>query len=146
MRLAINNTSPFRVLSFFVWLAASSPWRAQIAPAAIDPAVVNLARRRAEPLQKKHATKVFVADLRGPEGQQHPVGKRLADLLSTALQRDFPGLQVLDRREEGGIAEGSEDLGNQFQPIVLKQERDDSRLHPLPIAERMRPELRNTRV
>jgi hypothetical protein len=48
-------------------------------------------------------TKVFVADLRGPEDQKHPAGKRLADLLSTALQRDFPGLQ--DRREEGGIAE-----------------------------------------
>jgi hypothetical protein len=121
MGLTINNTSPFRVLSFFVWLAASSPLRAQIAPAPIDPAMVNLARRIAEPLQKERVTKVFVADLRGPEGQGHPVGKRLADLLSTALQRDFPGLQVLDRREEGGIAEGSEDLGNQFQPIVTSR-------------------------
>ncbi|HXC86389.1 MAG TPA: energy transducer TonB [Candidatus Cybelea sp.] len=127
MGLTINNTSPFRVLSLFVWLAASSPLRAQIAPAPIDPAVVSLARRIAEPLQKEHVTKVFVADLRGPEGQEHPVGKRLADLLSTALQRDFPGLQVLDRREEGGNAEGSEDLGNQFQPIMLKQERDLAR-------------------
>jgi hypothetical protein len=52
MGLTINKTSPFRVLSFFVGLAASSPWRAQIAPAPIDPAAVNLARRIAEPLQR----------------------------------------------------------------------------------------------
>ena len=39
MGLTINNTSPFRVLSFFVWLAASLSSPAQIAPAPIDPAV-----------------------------------------------------------------------------------------------------------
>jgi TonB family protein len=127
MGLTINNTSPFRVLGFFVWLAASVPLRAQIAPAPADPAVVNLARRIAEPLEKKHVTRVFVADLRGPEGQEHPVGKQLADLLSASLQRNFPGLQVLDRPEGVGIAEGHEDLGSQFQPVVLKQERDLAR-------------------
>jgi hypothetical protein len=75
--------------------------RAQITPAP-DPAVVNLARHIAEPLQKEQVTTVFVADLRGPEGQEHPVGKRLADLLSASLQPDFPGLQVLDRRGQRG--------------------------------------------
>ena len=41
MGLTIKNASPFRVLSFFVWLAASSPSCAQIAPAHMDPAVVK---------------------------------------------------------------------------------------------------------
>jgi TonB family protein len=122
-----NNISGLQVLGVVALLASRISFHAQSDPTPIDPAIANLAHRIAEPLQKEHVTKVFVADLRGPEGQEHPLGKRLADLLSASLQRDFPGLQVLDRREEVGIAEGNEDLGNQFQPIVLKQERDSAR-------------------
>jgi TonB family protein len=43
---------------------------------------------------------VVVADLRGPEGQTHPLGKYLADQLSVSLQKDFPNLQVIDRPQQ----------------------------------------------
>jgi TonB family protein len=107
----------------FCWL----PSHAQNAPAPIDPAIASLAHRIAEPLQKANVTKVFVADLRGPQGQEHPVGKWLAEQLSKSLERDFLGLQVLDRSQEVGIAEDNDDPGNQFQPSVLKRERDLAR-------------------
>jgi len=122
-----SNISGLQVLCGVVLLASGTLSHVQSPPTPIDPAIASLARRIAEPLQKEHVTKVFVADLRGPEGQEHPVGKRLADLLSASLQKDFPGLQVLDRGEADGIAEGNEDLENQFQPVVLKQERDLAR-------------------
>src|SRR6476660_8189451 len=117
-----SNISGLQVLCGVMLLASGTLSHVQSPPIPIDPAIASLARRIAEPLQKEHVTKVFVADLRGPEGQEHPVGKRLADLLSASLQKDFPGLQVLDRGEADGIAEGNEDLENQFQPVVLKQE------------------------
>jgi len=63
-------------------------------------AISRVAASIAKPLQKAHATKVVVADLRGPEGQTHPIGKYLADQLSASLQKDFPNLEVIDRPQE----------------------------------------------
>src|SRR5580692_1303955 len=127
MGLMVRNISQMRVLFFAVLWASGVPSQAQNAPAPIDPAIASLAHRIAGPLQKANVTNVFVADLRGPQGQEHPIGKWLADQLSKSLKRDFPGLQVLDRSQEVGIAEDKDDLGNQFQPILLKRERDLAR-------------------
>jgi TonB family protein len=127
MGLIVGNISRMRVLAFAFLLASGVPSHAQNAPAPIDPAIAGLAHRIAEPLQKAKVTKVFVADLRGPQGLEHPLGKWLANQISKSLERDFPGLQVLDRSQEVGIADDSDDLGNQFQPILLKRERDLAR-------------------
>jgi TonB family protein len=81
-------------------LAGGIPAHAQSTPVPIDPAISRLAARIAEPLQKAHATKVVVADLRGPEGQTHPIGKYLADQLAASLQKDFPNLEVIDRPQQ----------------------------------------------
>ena len=115
------------MLVLAVLLASGVPSHAQNAPGPIDPAIASLAHRIAEPLQKAKVTKVFVADLRGPQGQKHPLGKWLANQLSKSLERDFSGVQVLDRSQEVGIAEDNNDLGNQFQPIRLKRESDLAR-------------------
>jgi TonB family protein len=84
-------------------LAAGLLAHAQSTSPSINPAISSLAARIAEPLQKAHATRVVVADLRGPEGQSHPLGKYLADQLSVSLQRDFPNLQVIDRPQQETI-------------------------------------------
>jgi hypothetical protein len=73
---------------------------AQSTPPPIDPAISRLAARIAEPLQRVHGTKVVVAELWGPEGQSHPIGKYLADQLTLSLQKDFPNLDVIDRPEQ----------------------------------------------
>jgi len=72
---------------------------AQSVPSPADPAVSGLATRIAEILRKAHAKKVVVAELKGPDAQLHPVGKYLADRLSESLQKEFPGLQVIDRSQ-----------------------------------------------
>jgi TonB family protein len=97
--MAKNSRSP-RLWIIAALLAGGIPAHAQSTPAPIDPAISRLAARIAEPLQKAHATKVVVADLRGPEGQSHPIGKYLADQLSVSLQKDFPNLEVVDRPQQ----------------------------------------------
>jgi TonB family protein len=63
-------------------------------------AISRVAASIAEPLQSANATKVVVADLRGPEGQTHPLGKYLADQLTLSLQKNFPNLEVIDRPQQ----------------------------------------------
>lgn len=62
-----------------------------------DPAISDLAERLGQLLQEAHATKIIVADLTGPEGQAHPVGKLLADHISGSLESHFPSLEVMAR-------------------------------------------------
>jgi TonB family protein len=97
--MAKNPRSP-RLWIIAALLAGGIRAHAQSTPPPIDPAVSRLAARIAEPLQKAHATKVVVADLRGPEGQPHPLGKYLADQLSVSLQEDFSSLEVIDRPQQ----------------------------------------------
>jgi TonB family protein len=98
--LMAKNPRSSRLWIIAALLAGGIPAHAQSTPPPIDPAISRLAARIAEPLQKAHATKVLVADLRGPEGQTHPIGKYLADQLSVSLQKDFPNLQVIDRPQQ----------------------------------------------
>jgi TonB family protein len=92
-----KDPSSSRLLIIVALLSAGLPAHAQSTPPPVNPAISKLAARIAEPLQKAHATKVVVADLGGPEGQSHPIGKYLADQLSVSLQKDFPNLEVIDR-------------------------------------------------
>ncbi|HMD41109.1 MAG TPA: energy transducer TonB [Candidatus Acidoferrum sp.] len=78
--------------------------QAQSAPHSINPAIAQLAARIAQPLQESHAKKIIVADLTGPDGQSHPVGKWLADQLSDSLSRDFPGLNIIARPADQAVA------------------------------------------
>ncbi|MGH9742365.1 MAG: energy transducer TonB [Candidatus Acidiferrum sp.] len=71
--------------------------QAQTATPSVDPAISEIATRIARSLQEKHAKKIIVADLRGPEGQSNPIGKWLADELSESLSRNFPALEVIAR-------------------------------------------------
>src|SRR5882724_1522346 len=84
--MAKNPRSP-RLWIIAALLAGGIPAHAQSPPPPIDPAISSLAARIAEPLQKAHGTKVVVAELWGPEGQSHPIGKYLADQLTVALQK-----------------------------------------------------------
>ena len=97
--MAKNPRSP-RVWIVAALLAGGIPGHAQSTPPPIDPAISRLAARIAEPLQKARATKVVVADLLGPDGQTHPLGKYLADQLTVSLQKDFPNLQVIGRPQQ----------------------------------------------
>ena len=83
-----------------ILLAGVSHAQAQSSPPQIDPAISGLAARIAEILRKAHAKKVIVAELQGPEGRAHQVGKYLADRLSESLQKDFPGFEVIDRSQQ----------------------------------------------
>jgi len=106
----------YRSFPFFVLLvltAFASPRivaQTQATPTPIDPAISKLAAEIAKPLQKSNATKIVVADLRGPDGQTHPVGKWLADQLSNSLNHDFPGLGVLVRAPEENITTENEEF------------------------------------
>jgi TonB family protein len=82
------------------FLAVAVYTYAQSTPPPTDPAISRLAAHIAEILRKAHAKKVVVAELKGPDGKVHPVGKYLADRLSESLQKEFPGLQVIDRSQE----------------------------------------------
>jgi len=66
-------------------------------PATGDSAISQLAARLADPLQKAHATKIIFANLEGPNGEVHPVGRWLADQLAAACSKDFPSLEIIVR-------------------------------------------------
>jgi len=84
-----------RLFLFAVVLAVGTHACAQTPPPSIDIAISTLAARIAQPLEKAGAKKVVVAELQGPDGQVHPVGKYLADRTSDALQKGFPLLEVI---------------------------------------------------
>lgn len=70
---------------------------AQEQPSTAESAISDLAARLARPLQEAHVTKIIFADLKGPDGQIHPVGRWLADKLSDSVSSQFPGLEVIAR-------------------------------------------------
>jgi TonB family protein len=121
----IGHRSASRLLITAALLAGGMQTYAQSTPPPIDPAISNLAARIAEPLRKAHAKKVMVADLKGPEGQVHPVGKYLADRLTEALQKEFPELQVLDRSQQISIPSDEED--SDYQGIARKKQQEWAR-------------------
>jgi TonB family protein len=76
-------------------LLFASALGAQTPAPAIDPAISEIAASIAAPIREQHATRIIVADLRGPEDSPQPAGKWLAGQLSQSLQTNFPDLQVL---------------------------------------------------
>jgi TonB family protein len=90
-----NHRLACRLSLFAALLAWGTHAHAQATPPPFDVAVSSLAARIAQPLEKAGAKKVVVAELQGPDGQVHPVGKYLADRLSDALQKGFPLLEVI---------------------------------------------------
>lgn len=50
--------------------------------------------------------KVIFADLKGPNGEVHPVGRWLADQLSDSAHQQFPDLQILSRPEDQSAPNG----------------------------------------
>jgi TonB family protein len=114
--MAKNPRSP-RLWIIPALLAGGIPAHAQSTPPPIDPAISRLAARIAEPLQKAHATKVVVADLRGPEGQTHPLGKYLADQLSVSLQKDFPNLEAIDRPQQNANPNDQAHSGDEVRDL-----------------------------
>lgn len=95
--MANSKRSWLRFLILAAVLLLRSDLQAQTDPSSIDPAVSQLAAKIADPLQKIHATKVIFADLKGPNGEAHPVGRWLADQLANACQKNFPDLAVISR-------------------------------------------------
>src|ERR1700740_3662560 len=75
--------------------------RAQISAAQglgtnFDAALGQLAFQIAGPLEKDGVKRVIVADLLDPNGRSHPVGRFLANRLSSMLRHDFPALETID--------------------------------------------------
>jgi TonB family protein len=108
-----NHRSASRLFILVALLAGATHAYAQSAPPAIDPAISRLAARIAEPLQKSHAKKVVVEELKGPDGLVHPVGKYLADRLSESLQKEFPDLEIIDRSQQEANPGNNQDSGDE---------------------------------
>jgi TonB family protein len=105
---------PLLAIAFLLPAAAS---RAQNSATSTDTAISQLASHIAEPLQKMHATKVVFADLKGPDGQLHPVGRWLADQLANSCNKDFPGLEIIIRPQNEEAAKSVDEAGNQEQAL-----------------------------
>jgi TonB family protein len=121
-RMLKRNRSLLRVLLLGIALPLAAASRAQISSTSIDPAISQLAGRIAGPLQKVHATKVVFADLKGPDGQTHPVGRWLSDQLANSCNRDFPGLEIIIRPQHEEVPEGVDEAGNQRQAFKSVEE------------------------
>jgi TonB family protein len=63
----------------------------------LEQAVRALVRSLEDPLKQAKAKKIVVLDLRDLSGHLHPVGKWIADQLSSAVHSEFPKLQTIDR-------------------------------------------------
>ena len=94
--------------------------QAKSTPPLIDPSISRLASRIAEILRKAHAKKVVVAELRGPDGQMHPVGEHLADRLTESLQKEFPDLEVIDRSQQKANTSDYRDSKNKSAALDKK--------------------------
>ena len=87
-------------LALILPLVLACPSSAQISAAQgagtdFDAALGHLAFQIAGPLEKERVKRVIVADLLDANGRSHPVGRFLADRLSTVLQRDYPTLETI---------------------------------------------------
>jgi TonB family protein len=82
----------------------AQPARAQTAPpanAAEDPtatAVKALTNSVAQTIKKSHLKNILVMDFQGPNKGYSPLGRKLADELSSALAAD-PAIRVVDRKQ-----------------------------------------------
>jgi TonB family protein len=115
-----RNRSLLQVLVLGIAFPLAAAPRAQTSATSIDTAISRLAARIANPLQKVHATKVVFADLKGPDGQTHPVGRWLSDQLANSCNKDFPGLEIIIRPQHEESAEGVDEAGSQkpaFQSV-----------------------------
>jgi len=99
----MNKVTRILVLAQIALLMLLPAWRdcarAQTTAPAAEPAITNLAVRLTEALHKAKRKRVIVLDLRGPQGEAHPVGKWLADHLSAGLRTGAPELHVVDRSQ-----------------------------------------------
>jgi TonB family protein len=117
-----KNLSLLPILLFAIVFPLATASRAQTSATSTDSAISQLAARIADPLQKVHATKIVFADLKGPEGQTHPVGRWLADELANSCNKNFPDLEIIIRPENEGAAKGVDEAGNQKQVFKSLEE------------------------
>jgi TonB family protein len=120
-----DNRCASRLVIIAALMAGGVPAHAQSTPPPTDPAISRIAAHIAALLQKAHAKKVVVAELQGPEGQPHPIGKYLADQLSVSLQKEFPSLEVIDRSQQKANANDDGDSGD--RGTTLEKTKDWAR-------------------
>jgi TonB family protein len=97
--------------------------KAQSTQQATDTAITRLVQSVAKPLKQANAKKVIVFDFTGSKGQQHPVGKWLADQVSMAIRKAFPKIEVVDRSQlnpSNAIAETYTDVNARFAAEIRK--------------------------
>jgi TonB family protein len=82
-----------------------------------NPGVSQLAARIGELLVKAHVNKIVFADLRGPNGEVHPVGPWLADQLTASCSKDFPSLEVIRRPKDEAAGAGSDDQNDPAKSV-----------------------------
>jgi TonB family protein len=117
-----TNHSLLQLLLLAIAFPPAAASRAQTSATSTDTAISQLAARIADPLQKVHATKIVFADLKGPEGQTHPIGRWLADELANSCNKNFPDLEIIIRPENEGAAKGVDEAGNQKQVFKSLEE------------------------
>jgi TonB family protein len=117
-----KNLSLLPILLLAIAFPISTASRAQTSAASTDTAISQLAAIIAAQLQKVHATKVVFADLKGPDGQLHPVGRWRADQFANSCNKDFPGLEIIIRPQNEEAGEGVDEAGNKKQAFKSLEE------------------------
>jgi TonB family protein len=112
-----KNLSLLLILLLAIAFPLATASCAQTSATPTDTAISQLAGSIADPLQKAHVTKVVFADLKGPDGQNHPVGRWLADQLANSCDKDFPGLEIIVRPKNEQVVESADQAGNQEQEL-----------------------------
>ena len=92
------------------WVLCSSiSARAQATSATQDAAITDHAGKLVHPLSDGGNKRVLVMDLRGPQKEIHPVGKWLADHLTSAIQQNFSEVEAIDRTQIGSYQAGQDE-------------------------------------
>lgn len=118
---AVFSRAIFLVASFVCGMRAG----AQSALSPVDPAISRLASHIAEPVQQAKATKVIVANLRGPDWENRSLGVWLADQISLSLQQNFSTLVVVDRPQLAAIVDDNK--GPTSQTLVYQAAKKRAR-------------------
>ncbi len=91
----------------FAWPSCAQISATQSAGADFDAALGQLAFQITGPLEKERVKRVIVADLLDANGRSHPVGRFLADKLSTVLLRDYPALETISFSHSQSVLDDS---------------------------------------
>jgi TonB family protein len=113
-------------VTLMLLLAGAIRSRGQGVPRSPYPELLNLAREVGGQIQQAKTKKIFVADLCGPNGERHPIGKWLADQLSVLIAAEFPDLEVMQRSGTNAMNDSEEHAFDHLHPTEFKEEAESA--------------------